>query len=74
VVFVVGGGMIGGRVHGTWPGLSEAALDHGDLAGTTDFRSVIGELLVARCGVPASSLAQVFPGFTPRFPGIARTA
>ena len=51
---------------------SAAALDHGDLAGTTDFRSVVGELLVRRAGLPESALAQVFPGFRPTFLGLAR--
>lgn len=73
-VLVMGGGVVGGRVHGRWPGLSASALDHGDLAGTTDFRSVVGELLVKRCGVPASSLASVFPGFAPVERGLARAA
>lgn len=73
-MLVMGGGVVGGRVHGSWPGLSPAALDHGDLAGTTDFRSVIGELLVRRSGVPEAALAQVFPGFRPTFLGLARSA
>ena len=70
----MGAGVVGGRVHGRWPGLSAAALDHGDLAGTTDFRSVVGELLVRRGGLSESALGTVFPGFTPAFPGIARAA
>ena len=71
-MLVLGGGVVGGKVHGRWPGLTAAALDHGDLAGTTDFRSVIGELLVKRAGVPESSLGLVFPGFRPEFLGLAR--
>ncbi len=71
-MLVMGGGVVGGKVHGRWPGLTEAALDHGDLAGTTDFRSVVGELLVRRARVPESALAQVFPGFRPAFLGLAR--
>jgi len=74
VMLVMGGGTAGGRVHGRWPGLSPAALDHGDLAGTTDYRNVLGELLVKRCGVPQASLGQVFPGLTPSFPGVVATA
>ena len=73
-VLLMGAGVVGGRVHGRWPGLSAAALDHGDLAGTTDFRSVVGELLVRRGGLSESALGTVFPGFTPAFPGVTRAA
>ena len=69
-VLLLGGGIAGGRVHGRWPGLSAGALDHGDLAGTTDYRDVLGELLVRRCGLPQSALADAFPGHSPSFPGV----
>lgn len=68
-MLVMGGGLAGGRVHGRWPGLGADALDHGDLAGTTDFRSVVAELLVHR-GTSRSALASVFPGFTPTAVGL----
>jgi uncharacterized protein (DUF1501 family) len=71
-VLLLGGGVVGGRVHGRWPGLSEAALDHGDLAGTTDYRDVLGELLVRRTGLSQGALATAFPGYTPSFLGITR--
>lgn len=71
-VLLLGGGIVGGRVHGRWPGLSPAALDHGDLAGTVDYRTVLSELLLKRTGMSVASLAQVFPGFTPAPLGIAR--
>jgi uncharacterized protein (DUF1501 family) len=56
----VGGGWsaAGRRLVGGWPGLAEAALDHGDLAGTTDFRSVVGELLVRHGLRPDLGLAR----------------
>ena len=73
-VLLMGGGIVGGQVHGRWPGLTAAALDHGDLAGTTDYRSVLAELLVKRTGLPTAALAQVFPGFTPQPLGVARAA
>ena len=41
--------------------LAPAALDDGDLAATTDYRNLIGELLVKRCG---SSATSVFPGLS----------
>ena len=60
-MLAIGGGVVGGTVHGTWPGLAEANLDDGDLAGTTDYRDVLAEALTRRCGQPASDLASVFP-------------
>ncbi len=60
-VLLLGGGVVGGRVHGVWPGLGADRLVDGDLAGTTDYRSVIGEVLQKRCG--AGSLGTIFPGF-----------
>ncbi|MCW2141273.1 DUF1501 domain-containing protein [Actinoplanes cyaneus] len=59
-MFLLGGGVRGGQVHGTWPGLGAGQLRDGDLAVTTDYRAVIGEILRARCGV--RDLASVFPG------------
>ncbi len=69
----LGGGLNGGTVHGTWPGLAAADLDQGDLAGTTDYRDVFADLLTARCGLPTSALSSVFPGYTPTATGIARS-
>jgi uncharacterized protein (DUF1501 family) len=57
---LLGGGVRGGKVYGNWPGLTPAALTQGDLAVTTDYRSVIGEVLQKRCGIGA--LDRVFPG------------
>jgi hypothetical protein len=45
-------------------------LDQGDLAGTTDYRQVLAELLVKRLGV--RDVGRVFPGLRPRFLGVAR--
>ena len=67
-MFVLGGKVNGGKVYGRWPSLAPRALDEGDLKGTTDYRSVLAELLVRRCGL--SSLTKVFPGFRPHFRGI----
>ena len=72
-MLVLGGGIVGGKVHGRWPGLGAEALDHGDLAGTTDFRAVVGVLLIRRAGLPEAALPQVFPGYQPTFLGLART-
>jgi uncharacterized protein (DUF1501 family) len=69
-MLVLGGGVAGGRVHGTWPGLAPANLDDGSLRGTTDYRTVVGEVLQQRCGV--GSLAEVFPGVEPGRLGTVR--
>ena len=58
-MFVLGAGVAGGKVHGTWPGLAPAQLDQGDLAITADFRDVLGEVLVERLGT--ADLGAVFP-------------
>ena len=75
VSFVMGGGVRGGRVHGRWPGLSPDRLYEGrDLAITTDFRDLLGEMLARHLG--ARDLSQVFPGHdasVARFPGVMRT-
>ena len=61
-IFVMGGDVKGGHVYGRWPGLSDHQLNEGrDLALTTDFRSVVGEILTAHLGV--KDLSPVFPGF-----------
>ncbi len=74
-MFVMGGGVKGGKVYGRWPGLGPGQLYDGrDLALTTDFRSVLGEVLQRHLG--SKDLKTVFPGFDndPRkFPGLLRT-
>ncbi|GIF03338.1 DUF1501 domain-containing protein [Actinoplanes siamensis] len=68
-MLLLGGGIRGGRVYGDWPGLAPGALVAGDLAATSDYRSVIGELLQKRCGF--GSLEGVFPGVRPTSFGLA---
>src|SRR5579863_6228752 len=74
-MFVMGGDVKGGKVYGRWPGLNEGQLNDGrDLALTTDFRSVLGEILQKHNGV--RDLGPVFPGFDnhPRkFTGLIKT-
>jgi uncharacterized protein (DUF1501 family) len=61
-MFAVGGRVKGGRICGTWPGLDRDQLYEGrDLALTTDFRDVIGEILIDHLG--ARRLDRVFPGY-----------
>ncbi|MGB7230591.1 MAG: DUF1501 domain-containing protein, partial [Candidatus Acidiferrum sp.] len=73
-MFVMGGDVKGGHVYGKWPGLDDHQLNEGrDLALTTDFRSVVGEVLTKHIGV--KDLAPVFPGFDNnpgKFPGLIK--
>ncbi|HUD54038.1 MAG TPA: DUF1501 domain-containing protein [Terracidiphilus sp.] len=60
-MFVLGGEVKGGKVYGRWPGLANEQLNEGrDLALTTDYREVLGEVVSRTLG--ASNLEQVFPG------------
>jgi uncharacterized protein (DUF1501 family) len=61
-MLLMGGGVIGRSVYRNWPGLADNQLHRGDLAITTDYRTVLTELIEKRMG--GSDLARVFPGFT----------
>lgn len=62
VMFVLGGGIKGGRVLGRWPGLSKEVLEGpGDLPVVNNYRNVLAPIL-ARHGA-GDALAQIFPGF-----------
>jgi uncharacterized protein (DUF1501 family) len=71
-MIVIGGGVRGGKVYGRWPGLDvQHRYDGRDLAVTTDFRDVFGELVVRHLGV--ADPQAIFPGYTVRtskFPGL----
>lgn len=70
VMLVMGGGIKGGKVYGQWPGLAADKLDGNALAVTTDYRTVLAELLTTRCGV--GSMDTVFPGWKGTALGLAR--
>ena len=74
-MFVMGGDVKGGKVYTRWPGMGEGQLHDGrDLAVTTDYRSVLSEIMTKHLG--NSNLATVFPGFAndPRqFLGMIKT-
>ncbi|MDL1898337.1 DUF1501 domain-containing protein [Anaerolineae bacterium CFX7] len=71
VMWLLGGGMRGGRVHGEWNGLQPEALFEGiDLAVTTDYRNVLGEILFKRLGNP--NLDAVFPNYRVTMRGVTR--
>jgi uncharacterized protein (DUF1501 family) len=72
-MFVMGSDVKGGKVYGKWPGLEREQLYEGrDLALTTDFRDVLGELVSRHSGNP--SLQGVFPGYDPKFLGLSASA
>jgi uncharacterized protein (DUF1501 family) len=61
-MFVIGNSVSGGRVYGEWPGLKSDKLYEGrDLALTTDFRDVFGE--IAYRHLANTNLQTVFPGY-----------
>ncbi|PYS90970.1 MAG: hypothetical protein DMF64_13690 [Acidobacteria bacterium] len=61
-MFIIGGAVRGGKVHGEWPGLATDKLYEGrDLALTTDFRDVFGEVAAKHLG--AVDLKRVFPSY-----------
>jgi uncharacterized protein (DUF1501 family) len=65
-MLLIGGPVRGGRVYGRWPGLGEADRFEGrDLAVTTDFRDVFGELVTRHLGAAPDALARIFPGHRP---------
>jgi len=61
MMLVMGGGVKGGRYYGRWPGLAESEQVDGDLKVTTDYRSVLWEVVERR--FPGRSLPAMFPGF-----------
>ncbi|MCY7400798.1 MAG: DUF1501 domain-containing protein [Nocardioides sp.] len=65
VMLVAGGGVRGGAYYGQWPGLADTP--DADLLVTTDYRSVLSEVVTRRFGV---STASVFPGFAPAPVGV----
>ncbi len=73
LMMVMGGPVQGGKVYGQWPGLEKEQLFEGrDLAVTTDYRSVLSELIRGHMG--QKDLGPVFPGFQAGDPlGLLRT-
>jgi uncharacterized protein (DUF1501 family) len=62
LMMVLGGNVNGGNIYGKWPGLANEQLDNGvDLAVTTDYRTVLAEILQKRNLV--NSVSDIFPKF-----------
>ena len=72
VMLLIGGPVRGGSVYGEWPGLDpEHLFEQRDLAVTTDYRDVLGELVR---GHLRQNTDTVFPGYaTDRALGLLRT-
>ena len=74
-MLLLGGAVNGGKMLGRWPGLDPAARFEGrDVAVTTDFRDLFGEVVARHLG--GADLASVFPGYavnSASFPGAIRT-
>ena len=62
MMLLAGAGVKGGKYYGSWPGLGAAALAEGDLKVTTDYRTVLGEIVSRR--FPDRSVSQLFPGLS----------
>lgn len=66
VMWLLGGGVKGGKVYGEWRGLAKEQLyEASDLAITTDFRDVIAPVLEQHLQLPAAKLNQIFPNYKP---------
>ncbi len=62
VMWVLGGGVAGGKVYGRWQGLADDQLHEGrDLPVSTDFRSVLAHIGERHLGLSGQQLARVFP-------------
>ena len=68
-MMVLGGTVAGGQMLGDWPGLANETLDDGaDLAITTDYRHVLGEVMAKHMGAP--DLGSIFPAFEVQARGV----
>jgi uncharacterized protein (DUF1501 family) len=68
VMWVLGGAVRGGKIYGDWPGLDRAQLyQERDLAITTDFRDVIATILERHLQLPSAQLANILPGYQPKY-------
>ncbi len=70
VMWLLGGGVAGGKVLGDWRGVGDSALNEGrDLPVTTDFRAVLAQVATRHLRLPERQLDTLFPGWTGREPG-----
>lgn len=63
-MWLMGGGVPGGKVYGRFGGLADNQLNEArDLPTSTDFRAVISSVVSSRLGLSAKQMAVVFPGY-----------
>jgi uncharacterized protein (DUF1501 family) len=63
VMWLLGGKVNGGKVHGDWRGLASAQLNEGrDLPVTTDFRRVLAQVGERHLRLSDAALGRTFPG------------
>ncbi len=66
LMWLLGGGVKGGKIYGQWQGLTESVLYEGrDMPVTTDFREVIACILTQHLSISARNLTQILPGYQP---------
>ncbi len=61
VLWLLGGGVHGGKIFGEWPGLSTNLFEGRDLAVTTDFRNVVNSVLANNFYLDENQLGTIFP-------------
>jgi uncharacterized protein (DUF1501 family) len=62
VLWVLGGGVRGGRIYGDWPGLGPSQLhENRDMAVTTDFRAVLAVLIERHMRLGDAALTRILP-------------
>ncbi len=64
VMFLLGGGVSGGKVHADWPDLASQLAGPGDLPVRHNYRDILAPLLARQA--PGTDLARVFPGHSLR--------
>jgi uncharacterized protein (DUF1501 family) len=62
VMWLMGGNVAGGKVHGEWGGLDDGALHDGrDVPVTTDYRTILAQVCERHLLLPDTKLSEVFP-------------